>query len=95
MIASLNKILFAMRIVANHIPRDRLKQLAHALWVSKLRYGLQLSSNVRTHESELKNTNMKAAQIAQNKLLRLLNNSTLRDRISAFTILNLSLAFTF
>ena len=82
LIASLNKRLFAVRRVTNQIPQDKLSKLAHALWVSKLRYGLQLCSNVRTHESELKNTNMKAAQIAQNKLLRLLNNSTLRDRIS-------------
>ena len=87
LIASLNKRLFAIRRVSNHIPKDKLLQLAHALWISKLRYGLQLCSNVRTNESEPKNSNMKAAQIAQNKLLRLLNNTSMKDRVSTEDLL--------
>ena len=87
LISSLNKRLFAIRRVANFVPSDMLKQLAHALWMSKLRYGLQLCSNVRILSSDPKNSNMKAAQIAQNKLLRLLNNSTLKDRISTEILL--------
>ena len=55
-------------------------KLAHALWMSKLRYGLQLCSNVRLKESDPISSNLKAVQIAQNKLLRLLDNSTLKDR---------------
>ena len=87
LIASLNNRLFSIRRVANHLPRDKLTQLSHALWMSKLRYGLQLCMNVRSHETELLNTNMKATQIAQNKLLRLLNNSTLKDRVNTEQLL--------
>ena len=66
LLSSLNKRLFAIRRVANHVPHNKLLQLAHALWVSKLRYCLQLCTNVRTLETETKNSNMKSAQVAQN-----------------------------
>ena len=87
LISALNKRLFAIRRVANHIPHDKLKQLAHALWISKLRYGLQLCTEVRLCQSEPTNGNMKALQIAQNKLLRLLDNSTLSERKSTESLL--------
>ena len=87
LIAALNKRLFAIRRVANHIPKNKLIQLAHALWVSKLRYGLQLCTEVRINESETKNSNLKAVQIAQNKLLRLLDNSHISERISTEKLL--------
>ena len=80
LISSLNKRLFAIRRLSNHVPPMHLLKLAHALWMSKLRYGLQLCSNVRLHESDPSSINLKAVQIAQNKLLRLLDNSTLKDR---------------
>ena len=79
LISSLNKRLFAIRRVANHIPYDNLIQLAHAIWVSKLRYELQLCTNVRHLESEKQNANMKSVQIAQNKLMRLLINAPYKD----------------
>ena len=62
------------------MPQDKLIKLAHALWMSKLRYGLQLCSNVRLTESDPTSTNLKSVQIAQNKLLRLMDNSSLKDR---------------
>ena len=74
LISSLNKQLFTIRRVANQIPQENFLQLAHALWMSKLRYGLQLCTNVRTMETEMKTGNMKSVQVAQNKLLRLLLN---------------------
>ena len=86
--SSLNKRPFAIRRVANQIPRNQLIQLAYALWMSKLKYGLQLCTNVRTEESEKKTGNMKSAQIAQNKLMRLLINVSYRDRTSTSDLLN-------
>ena len=86
LISSLNKRLFALKRVSHFIPNDKMIQLAHALWVSKLRYGLQLCSNVRTLETDPKNINMKAAQVAQNKLLRLLNNVSLKDKVSTINL---------
>ena len=87
LINSLNKRLFAIGIVANQIPRDKLLQLAHALWMLKLRYGLQLCTNVRTEESELKNGKMKSVQTAQNKLMRMLINASYNDRTSTSVLL--------
>ena len=87
LISSLNKRLFAIRRVANHIPREKLKQLAHALWMSKLRYGLQLCTEVRILDTETKNANLKALQISQNKLLRLLDNSHISERKNTATLL--------
>ena len=55
--------------------------------MSKLRYGLQLCSNVRIEEAELKNGNMKAVQIAQNKLMRVLANVSYMERTSTVDLL--------
>ena len=88
LISALNKRLFTIRRVSNHIPRYKLLQLAHALWMSKLRYGLQLCKNVRNLESEQKNTNMKSLQIAQNKLMRLLVKAPFLDRTTTSVQLN-------
>ena len=82
LIKSLNKRLFAIGRVANQIPRKKLTQLAHALWMSKLRYGLQLCTNVRIDPTEKRNGNMKSLQIVQNKLMRLLINAPYKDRTS-------------
>ena len=87
LLSSLNKRLFAIRRVANHVPHDKLIQLAHALWMSKLRYGLQLCTNVRILESETRNANMKSAQIAQNKMMRLLAKVPYNDRTSTSELL--------
>jgi hypothetical protein len=87
LISSLNKRLFMIKRVSNHIPQTKLLQLAHALWMSKLRYGLQLCTNVRTDESELKSGNIKSAQVAQNKLLRLLLRVPFDDRTSTSELL--------
>ena len=76
-----------IRRVKNQVPREKLPRLAHALWTSKLRYGLQLCSQVRLKESDSQNNYMQAAQIAQNKMLRLLDNSTLSDRIPTVDLL--------
>ena len=83
----LNKRLFAIRRVKNHVPKDKLPRLAHSLWTSKLRYGLQLCSQIRTKETDSQNTYMQAAQVAQNKMLRLLDNSTLSDRVPTVDLL--------
>ena len=72
----------SIRRVSNQITREKLIQLAHTLWMSKLRYGLQLCTNLRTFDSETKNCNMKAVQVAQNKLLRLLHDVPFNDRTS-------------
>ena len=55
--------------------------------MSKLRYGLQLCTNARILESETKNANMKSAQIAENKMMRLLTKASYTDRSSTSELL--------
>ena len=64
LIAQLNKRLFAIRRISNHVPQDKLIKLAHALWMSKLRYGLQLCSNTRLKDTPVY-TSVKITTILQ------------------------------
>ena len=82
LLKALNQRLFALRRVANHIPKDKLRHVASSLWMSKVRYGLQLTHKVRLTEEDKKNKDLKATQIAQNKMLRLLDGCRIRDRRS-------------
>ena len=72
LIASLNTRLFIIRRIANQIPHSQRKKLINSLWMSKLRYGLQICSRVRCTDLEPKTNNMRIAQITQNKMLRFL-----------------------
>ena len=56
--------------------------------MSKLRYGLQLCTNVRNQELEPKNGNTKSVQIAQNKMMRLLLKVPYYDRTSTSELLS-------
>ena len=69
LLQALNQRLFVIRRLANHIPRDKLRMAAHSIWMSKARYGLQLTNMVRLTEEERETKNSKATQLAQNKLL--------------------------
>ena len=75
-------------LVFFHSLSYKLLQFAHALWMSKLRYGLQLCSIVRTDEAEMKSGNMKYLQIVQNKLMRLILNVPYKDRTSTSGLLS-------
>ena len=89
----LNSVVFSMYAlgrIKNHIDVGKLPRMAHAIWTSKLRYGLQLCSNIRLKDTDSHNTLMQAAQVAQNKMLRLLDNSTLADRKSTLELLKKS-----
>ena len=62
-------------------------KVVQCLWMSKLRYGLQLCNRVRLAENEPKNSLMLSLQVAQNKLLRMMNNCTLKDHITTTSLL--------
>ena len=87
LISSLNQRLFTIRRGANQVLRIQLRKMACSLWMSKLRYGLQLCTEVRIKEADPSHKNMESAQVAQNKMLRLLDNTTLKDRISTKDLL--------
>ena len=59
----------------------------HSLWISKLRYGLQLCTKVSITTDDTKSATMKSLQLTQNRLLRALNGSKIKDRISVQSML--------
>ena len=55
LIKSLNKRTFTIRRISNQLPKPKLINLVHSLWMSKLRYGLQLCNKFRTSVEETEN----------------------------------------
>ncbi len=78
-VSSLNQSLFIMRRLSNHLSSPKLIKVAQSIWMSKLRYGLQLFSEVRVCEELPKASLMREMQVAQNNLLRLLTGTKKMD----------------
>jgi hypothetical protein len=57
---SLNHRLFLIRRIQNLLPQEKIMCVVHSLWMSKLRYGLQLYSKVVLKDDERKSSIMKA-----------------------------------
>ena len=85
--SSLNQRLFVIRRISCQIPKNKIMSVVHSLWVSKLRYGLQLCSKVRFTEEEPNTKCMKSLQLTQNRLLRALNNLRVKDKINISSML--------
>ena len=62
-------------------------KVIQSLWMSKLRYGLQLCNQVRVKSDDPENQNMKAAQVAQNKMMRMLDGVSLKEHVSSSSLL--------
>ena len=86
--SSLNQRLFVIRRVARQLPKHKIMNVVHSLWMSKLRYGLQLCSEVRLTNEDKKPFIMKELQLTQNRMLRLINNSKIKDKISIESMLD-------
>ena len=82
LLASLNQRLFYIRRLKNSIGEKALLKISNGLFISKIRYGLQLLGKVRMSTSEPLNQDLEAIQKCLNKLVRVLNNSRLSDKIS-------------
>ena len=87
-VSSLNQRLFVLRRIANQLPKEKMIPVVHSLWISKLRYGLQLCTRVRLTNSDATTATMKTLQLTQNRMLRLINNSKIKDMISTASMLN-------
>ena len=72
----------------NHINNEQLKKVANSIWMSKARYGLQLYGVVRRQESDKKASDFAALQVAQNNLLRTLENVRIKDKRSVEKMLD-------
>ena len=56
-------------------------KIADSLYISKIRYGVQLYGNVRLTANDSEQKQIGAIQVAQNKLARFLNGTNLTDKI--------------
>ena len=61
--------------------------VVHSLWISKLRYGIQLCTKVSVSTNDTISGVMKSLQLTQNRLLRSLNGSMVKDKISVKSML--------
>ena len=87
-ISNLNKRLYKLRRIKNHLNDVCLKRVADSIFTSKIRYGLQLVSKVKTQNEDSTSKLMKDLQKTQNKMLRFLNKSRVSDKINTKTILD-------
>ena len=79
-ISSLNKRLFVIRKLKNHLNQTSIIRVAESIFTSKIRYGLQMLGKVRWKDSDRTIPELKEIQLVQNKMLRLLNNVKISDR---------------
>ena len=66
----------------------QLKKVADSIWTSKLRYGLQLYGQVRKSNLDPQSCELKKLQIAQNNMLRNLENVRVKDKVSIKSLLD-------
>ena len=87
LISNLNQRLFFIRRLKNHVGKKALMKISDSLFMSKIRYGLQLLGSVRWSSTDSTCQDLEAIQKCQNKLLRVLNGSRISDRISTKSML--------
>ena len=86
LISALNTRLFLIKRMSNFISEDRLRKIADSLYMSKIRYGVQLFGNVRMKNDDVEQKLLGSIQVAQNKLARFLNGNSLLDKIPSAQI---------
>ena len=87
LLSALNSRLYIVRRLKNHLSTKSVLKLVDGLFTSKIRYGLQLLGKVRLKREDQESADFKAIQLVQNKLLRLVNGTTLKDRVSTASLL--------
>ena len=74
---ALNRRLFTIRRLKNHLDSTSTKKMIDGLFTSKIRYGIQLFGKVRRLEEDPTNTDLANIQKIQNKLLAAITGSKL------------------
>ena len=87
LISSLNSRLYIIRRLKGHLTLKNVLKVVDGIFTSKIRYGLQLIGKARTVRGDAVCADLWAIQLVQNKLLRLLNKSQVKDRISTVSML--------
>jgi len=81
LLAAVNQRIGAIKRLSHQIPRRHLPQIANAIVVSKVRYGLSLYCPTRTNEQEPTTGIVRDIQVALNKTMRAALGCRLRDRV--------------
>ena len=84
----LNKRTYAIRRISNQLPKNEVLKVVQCLWMSKLRYGLQLCNQVRINKDDPSNIQMEAVQVSQNKMLRMLDRVSLKEHVTSSSLLS-------
>ena len=85
--ADLNKRTFQIRRISNQIPKKEVLKVVQCIWMSRLRYGLQLCNQVRIKDEDPASKLMNQTQVAQNKMLRMLDRISLKEHITTASLL--------
>jgi hypothetical protein len=88
LLSALNQRLFIVKRISNHISKNKLRKVVESLRTSKLRYGLQLCTEVRLTEEHPKSQYIRMVQRLQNKMLGILDGTLVSYRKSTKTILD-------
>ena len=82
LLSALNTRLYFIRRLKNHLAFKSIIKLVDGLFTSKLRYGIQLLGKARTSTEDTVAAEFRAIQLVQNNLLRTLNGTKLKDKVS-------------
>ena len=87
LISLLNKRLYLIKRLKNHLNDKNIQKVAESIYMSKLMYGLELLGKIRWSDSVTKTCHFKDLQKAQNKLVRFLNKTRISDKVSTSSML--------
>ena len=73
-LSALIQRLYLINRLKNQVSKPQLRKIADSIWTSKMRYGLQLYGEVRINVEAKLTLELEKLQIAQNNLLRSLEN---------------------
>ena len=88
LLSALNSRLYFIRRLKNHLAFKSVLKLVDGLFMSKLRYGIQLLGKVRTSMEDTVCAEFKDIQLIQNNLLRTLNGTKIKDMVSISSMLD-------
>ena len=86
LINSLNQKIFLILRLRNFLNNKAIIKVAESIFMSKIRYGIQLLGKVRLTGTAPINSELEAIQRIQNKLVRILHGVRLIDKISSISL---------
>ena len=86
-LSALNSRLYMIRRLKSHLSTKSIIKMVDGIFTSKIRYGLQLLGRVRLNSSDPQCGDLREIQLIQNELLRCLNGTKIKDKISTASLL--------